>query len=169
MVPPRSGSFRVSMTKRSVAGNQLTVWPLELGGHLSDSLGGLIIVPSAQYLVHIRPRVPGVAAAAVVCPDPLRVCLSLRVRRWCPGHHASHSDGRRFGGRHLGAILGALEIGWGLGGFARAWFGGYWHDRWGRYHGAFLITIGVCLLGCVTLWLASPRKFRRGLALGLVP
>jgi MFS family permease len=68
-----------------------------------------------------------------------------------------------FGARHLGAILGALEIGWGLGGFGGAWFGGYWHDHWGSYHGAFLITIGVCLLGCAALWLAAPRKFRRGL------
>ncbi len=66
-----------------------------------------------------------------------------------------------FHGPHLGAILGALELGWGLGGFLGSWFGGYWYDRWGSYHGAFALTMGVSLLGCVALWLAAPRHSRR--------
>lgn len=66
-----------------------------------------------------------------------------------------------FHGPHLGAILGALELGWGLGGFLGAWGGGYWYDRWGSYHGVFVITIGVNLLGCAALWLAAPRHSPR--------
>ncbi len=63
-----------------------------------------------------------------------------------------------FHGPYLGTILGTLEIGWGLGGFAGAWFGGFWFDAWGGYHGAFALTVGVSVLGCVSLWLAAPRR-----------
>ena len=66
-----------------------------------------------------------------------------------------------FHGPHLEAILGALELGWGLGGFLGSWFGGYWYDHWGSYHGAFALTMGVSLLGCLALWLAAPRHSRR--------
>ncbi|MDQ3828177.1 MAG: MFS transporter, partial [Candidatus Tectomicrobia bacterium] len=66
-----------------------------------------------------------------------------------------------FLGPSLGAILGVLELGWGLGGFAGSWFGGYWYDRWGSYHGVFAITIGVSLVCCLALWLAAPRRLRR--------
>lgn len=66
-----------------------------------------------------------------------------------------------FHGPHLGAILGALELGWGLGGFLGSWGGGYWYDQWGSYHGVFVMTMGVSLLGCVALWLAAPRHSRR--------
>lgn len=66
-----------------------------------------------------------------------------------------------FLGPSLGAILGVLELGWGLGGFAGSWFGGYWYDRWGSYHGVFAITIGINLVCCLALWLAAPRHLRR--------
>jgi MFS family permease len=66
-----------------------------------------------------------------------------------------------FFGPALGTILGVLELGWGLGGFAGSWFGGYWYDRWGSYHGVFAISIGVSLLSCLALWLAAPRRLRR--------
>jgi MFS family permease len=69
-----------------------------------------------------------------------------------------------FHGPHLGAILGVLELGWGLGGFLGSWFGGYWYDHWGSYHGAFVLTMGVDLLGCLTLWLAAPRHSRRAVS-----
>jgi MFS family permease len=65
-----------------------------------------------------------------------------------------------FLGPSLGTILGVLELGWGLGGFAGSWFGGYWYDRWGSYHGVFALTIGVTLLSCVAMWLAAPRRLR---------
>jgi MFS family permease len=68
-----------------------------------------------------------------------------------------------FFGPYLGTILGALELGWGLGGFGGAWFGGYWYDRWGSYHGAFAVSVGINLLGCATLWLAAPRRIKQSL------
>src|SRR5262245_14149601 len=66
-----------------------------------------------------------------------------------------------FFGPYLGTILGLLELGWGLGGFAGSWVGGYWYDRWGSYHGVFALTIGVSLLSCVAMWLAAPRRLRQ--------
>ena len=66
-----------------------------------------------------------------------------------------------FLGPSLGTILGVLELGWGLGGFAGSWFGGYWYDRWGSYHGVFALTIGVSLLSCMAMWLAAPRHLRQ--------
>jgi MFS family permease len=67
----------------------------------------------------------------------------------------------RFYGPHLGTILGALELGWGIGGFCGAWVGGYWYDRWGSYHGAFVLTMGISGLGCLALWCAAPRQARQ--------
>jgi MFS family permease len=66
-----------------------------------------------------------------------------------------------FFGPFLGTIFGVLELGWGLGGFAGSWFGGYWYDRWGSYHGVFAMTVGVSLLSCLAMWLAAPRRLRQ--------
>jgi MFS family permease len=66
-----------------------------------------------------------------------------------------------FYGPHLGAILGALELGWGMGGFAGAWLGGFWYDQWGSYHGAYLLATGIAALGCLALWGAAPRHAHR--------
>jgi MFS family permease len=66
-----------------------------------------------------------------------------------------------FFGPSLGTILGVLELAWGLGGFAGSWFGGYWYDRWGSYHGVFALTIGVTALICMAMWLAAPRRLRQ--------
>jgi MFS family permease len=65
-----------------------------------------------------------------------------------------------FYGAQLGTILGFLELGWGIGGFCGAWLGGYWYDRWGSYHGAFILAMGISCCGCLTLWLAAPRRAR---------
>jgi MFS family permease len=66
-----------------------------------------------------------------------------------------------FLGPSLGTILGLLELGWGLGGFAGSWFGGYWYDRWGSYHGVFVLTVGISSLGCIAMWLAAPRRVKQ--------
>ena len=73
-------------------------------------------------------------------------------------HAAATAD--LFPARHLGTILGALELGWGMGGFGGAWLGGYWYDHHGGYHGAFVLTVLICALGCLGLWLAAPRRNR---------
>jgi MFS family permease len=72
-----------------------------------------------------------------------------------------------FHGPHLGAILGALELGWGIGGFGGTWFGGYWYDHWGNYHGAYLLTTGLSVVGCLALWLAAPRRAMASAAGGI--
>jgi len=66
-----------------------------------------------------------------------------------------------FHGLYLGTILGLLELGWGLGGFAGSWFGGYWYYRMGSHHGVFALTIGISFLGCVAMWLAAPRRVKQ--------
>jgi MFS family permease len=66
-----------------------------------------------------------------------------------------------FYGPYLGTILGALELGWGIGGFGGSWVGGYWYDRWGTYQGAFVLTMGMSCLGCLALWCAAPRHARQ--------
>ncbi len=63
-----------------------------------------------------------------------------------------------FHGPHLGAILGALELGWGLGGFAGSSIGGFWRDTWHTYNGIFLVTNGLITIGCLALWWAAPRR-----------
>ena len=37
---------------------------------------------------------------------------------------------------------------------------GFLHDRYGNYDLAFLIGIGVSVVGAVTIWLAAPGKVR---------
>ena len=65
-----------------------------------------------------------------------------------------------FPARHLGTILGLLELGWGVGGFGGTWLGGYWYDHHGGYHGAFTLTVLISAIGCLGLWLAAPRRYR---------
>lgn len=66
-----------------------------------------------------------------------------------------------FGGKGFGAILGFVNIGWGLGSGIGAWIGGAVFDRNGNYDLALLIGIVAFLLVCLFIWLAAPRKIRR--------
>jgi MFS family permease len=66
-----------------------------------------------------------------------------------------------FFGPYLGTIFGVLEIGWGVGGVAGSWFGGYWYDRWGSYHGVFALSVGISVLSGLMMWLAAPRRLRQ--------
>lgn len=63
-----------------------------------------------------------------------------------------------FYGPYLGTILGILELSWGLGGFAGSWLGGYWYDQAGSYHGAFMFSLVISVLGCLAIWMAAPRR-----------
>src|SRR5262249_17519252 len=65
-------------------------------------------------------------------------------------------------GPYLGAILGAVELGWGFGGFLDSWFGGYWYDPGGTYHRASAWSMGVRLLGRLAVLLGAPRHSRGG-------
>ena len=65
-----------------------------------------------------------------------------------------------FEGKHFGAILGFANIGYGLGNSLGAWLGGYIFDMFGNYIPAFIIAIMMLGVGCILLWIASPRKIR---------
>ena len=65
-----------------------------------------------------------------------------------------------FPGPHMGAVLGALEFGWGLGGFCGSWMGGTWYDHLGSYNGLYVLTIGLCVCGVAAVFVAAPRRFR---------
>jgi MFS family permease len=57
-----------------------------------------------------------------------------------------------FPGRHLGAILGVITIGTGIGSAVGAWAAGWVHDVTGSYRVAFLLSIASYLGGCMAFW-----------------
>jgi MFS family permease len=57
-----------------------------------------------------------------------------------------------FQGRHLGAILGVISIGTGIGAAAGAWASGLIFDLSGSYRLAFILSIASYLAGCVAFW-----------------
>ena len=57
-----------------------------------------------------------------------------------------------FPGRHLGAILGVISVGTGLGAALGAWASGLIFDLSGSYRFAFLLSIASYLAGCVAFW-----------------
>jgi MFS family permease len=57
-----------------------------------------------------------------------------------------------FQGRHLGAILGVISIGTGIGAAVGAWASGLIFDLSGSYRLAFLLSIASYLAGCVGFW-----------------
>ncbi len=133
-----------------------TVW-----GGLSDRFGreSIYIIGSALSLV-------GLAGLAVLHPLSTlwllyASILILGVGFGVHGSVEASSIADLFQGPHLGAILGAVELGWGIGGFLGSWGGGFWYDTWGRYHGVFVVTIGVSVVSCIGLWLAVPRHVRK--------
>jgi len=65
-----------------------------------------------------------------------------------------------FPGRHLGAILGVITIGSGIGSATGAWGAGFIFDISGSYRLAFLLSIASYLGGCVAFW-ALRRPPRR--------
>lgn len=58
-----------------------------------------------------------------------------------------------FPGHHLGAILGVISIGTGLGSAIGSWSSGKIFDLSGSYHLAFILSIASYLVGCVVFWL----------------
>jgi len=57
-----------------------------------------------------------------------------------------------FPGRHLGAILGLITIGAGIGSAVGSWAAGWIFDLSGSYRIAFLLAIASYLGGCVAFW-----------------
>src|SRR5439155_7034794 len=65
-----------------------------------------------------------------------------------------------FPGRHLGAILGVITIGTGIGSAFGAWAAGWIFDVFGSYRIAFMASIASYLVGCLAFW-ALRRPPRR--------
>ncbi len=65
-----------------------------------------------------------------------------------------------FPGKHLGAIMGVNNLGYGLGAAFGAWLAGYIFDVTGSYTLAFTIAILLMIGSIAFLWAAAPRKVR---------
>lgn len=66
-----------------------------------------------------------------------------------------------FGGKSFGAILGFINIGYGIGQGIGAWAGGAIFDRTGSYQWAVITAFPLFILMSIFFWIAAPRKFRR--------
>ena len=67
-----------------------------------------------------------------------------------------------FAGPAYGSIFGTLYLLHGLGGAFGAWFAGFLYDHVQSYVPLFITVIACALLGCLTVWMAAPRKVRSG-------
>ena len=63
-----------------------------------------------------------------------------------------------FQGRHLGKIMGLLDIGFGIGSAVGPYLAGFIFDRTGTYVPALWALLGVVFINGITLWLASPAR-----------
>jgi MFS family permease len=66
-----------------------------------------------------------------------------------------------FIGRGFGAILGFINISYGIGQGVGAWAGGAIFDKTGSYSLAMLTAVPLFAAMCLLFWLAGPRKIRR--------
>jgi hypothetical protein len=111
-----------------------------------------------SWLTPSRPSPPGEGAAQRYPPSspPATARLPCALRAASPFSPLRRSVLRSAFGNdsgRLGARLGHREV-------SGSWVGGYWYDRWGSYHGAFILTIGISGLGCLALWGVAPRHAR---------
>lgn len=63
-------------------------------------------------------------------------------------------------GRHVGAILGSVMSGFGVGGMVGPWLAGYLFDTTGSYDVAFILVEVFFVTSLVLMWLLAPRKVR---------
>ena len=99
---------------------------------------------------------PGPAPAAVAARLLLRPDLGCAR----PGDHSQNR--RPVSGPNLGAILGVITIGTGLGSAVGSWLAGFVFDVTGSYRVAFWLSIFFYLCGAVAFWaLRRPPVTRR--------
>ena len=132
-----------------------------LGGFLSDRWGREAVFTILAVFLYPERSVPA-------GDDPQRAglaSLSLRpgLRAWgrfeLPAFGAGTAD--LFIGRSFGAILGFINISYGIGQGVGAWAGGAIFDKTGSYSLAMLAAIPLFAAMCLLFWLAGPRKIRK--------
>ncbi len=69
--------------------------------------------------------------------------------------------GRFFAGRHFGALFGAVNILYHVGGAAGVWIAGHVHDLTGEYSWALLGSMVSAVAAAVCVWIAAPRHIGR--------
>jgi len=67
-----------------------------------------------------------------------------------------------FQGRHLGAILGVISVGTGIGAAVGAWASGLIFDLSGSYRLAFMLSVASYLTGCIAFWFLRRPVLSRG-------
>ena len=66
--------------------------------------------------------------------------------------------GDLFPGNALGRLMAIHAIGFGLGGAAGAYAGGYFHDLLGTYFVPFLLLIATIIIAALAIWMAAPAS-----------
>jgi MFS family permease len=132
-----------------------------MGGFLSDRIGreGAYGIGAGSSAVAIL--------LLLLARNPLNsfflygwaLLFGLGIGLMGPSILASTAD--LFKGRHLGAIIGFMGLGFNAGGALGPWVGGYIYDVLGKYDTAFLSAIVAAVLSALFIWMAAPRKARR--------
>lgn len=132
-----------------------------LGGFLSDRLGRevtltivtLFFVTSAVSLL-ILINTPQIWPLYIFA-----IAFGLGGGLSSPAIGAGSAD--IFGGKSFGAILGFINIGYGIGQGIGAWAGGAIFDQTGSYQWAVITAFPLFISMSIFFWLAAPRKFKK--------
>jgi MFS family permease len=131
-------------------------------GTLSDYIGR----EWSAILAYIISIVGVICALFIDGPDQhlllwLHACL-FGITWGARGPAVTAKTADLFPGPHLGAILGVITIGTGLGSAIGAWGAGWIFDVSGSYRLAFILSIVSYLIGCIAFWaLRRPPATRR--------
>lgn len=89
-------------------------------------------------------------------PFLFAICLGLGVGTAGPVFFATLAD--LFQGRSFGSIIGAIVLGFSLGGAIAPWLAGFLHDKTGSYFSTFLILLGALMVSMTLMLLIAPRR-----------
>ncbi|MFC1964281.1 MFS transporter [Chloroflexota bacterium] len=78
---------------------------------------------------------------------------------WTPVYASAVAD--IFQGENLGAIIGAINIGFGVSSSVGTWLFGFLFDIYGTYTPSIIIANLAVVMICAAIWIAAPRRFRQ--------
>lgn len=150
-------------------GSFLAIGGIIFTGTISDYIGREL----AAILAYGISIIGVVCALFLVSPEQswllwLHACL-FGVTWGARGPSVTAKTADLFPGRHLGAILGVISIGTGLGSAIGSWTSGWIFDLSGSYRLAFILSIVSYLVGCVVFWLLRRPPARPALASSAAP